>query len=136
MTRRNLLAFICNYDALSCLEALAQKRQTISADVKFVRVSCLSRVHSGLILEAFRAGAEKVVLLGCEKHNCHFGVKEEPAEDNVRKVHSLMRLLGLDERNLALVRLPHGDADALVKALRHFTGVSREPDAARAGQSD
>jgi F420-non-reducing hydrogenase iron-sulfur subunit len=122
MSAGSLLAFVCNYDALSCLEALAQKRQALSPQVKFVRVSCLSRVHSGIILDAFRLGAEKVILLGCERQNCHFGMKEELAEENVRKAQLLMHLLGLPRENLALSRLPHGDADALLRTIKHFAG--------------
>jgi coenzyme F420-reducing hydrogenase delta subunit len=125
------VTFVCNFDGLSCVEAAAQRRLSFPRGVKIVRVSCLSRVHSGLILEAFELGADGVILLGCQEHNCHFGVNEELIQDNVDKARSLMMLLGLPAEGLALVRLPHGDADGFIKTVTQFSKKSDKVRSAR-----
>ena len=126
MTRDQILVFVCNFDGLSCLEAFAQGRRTLPARAKLVRVSCLSRVHCGLILDAFRLGAGKVVLMGCESHSCHFGVNEELVNGNLRKARSLMKLLGLDPADLSLVRLPHGDGAGLARTIAQLSPKTEE----------
>jgi coenzyme F420-reducing hydrogenase delta subunit len=116
----NTVVFACNWDGLSCVETAAQKRLTFPASVKIIRVSCLSRVHFGIMLQAFEMGADGVMLLGCDSRSCHFGIEEELIDQNVEKTREIMRLLGLKENRLELVRLPHGDAAGFVKRVTDF----------------
>ena len=127
------LVFVCNFDGLSCVEAAAQSRYSLPGDTRIVRVSCLSRVHSGLILEAFELGARGIILLGCEGARCHFGVGQEQADANVRRAHHLMKLLGFDISRLILARLPHGDGAGFAKMVTRF---SRENAPATAVQGE
>jgi F420-non-reducing hydrogenase iron-sulfur subunit len=122
------VVFACNWDGLSCIETAAQKRLTFPASVKIIRVSCLSRVHSGLMLQAFEFGADGVMLLGCDAKSCHFGIEEDLINQNFEKTQGIMRLLGLKQDRLELVRLPHGDAAGFIKRVDdfvdRFSGVS------------
>jgi coenzyme F420-reducing hydrogenase delta subunit len=115
-----IVVFACNWDGLSCVETAAQKRMTFPSKVKIVRVSCLSRVHTGLMLKAFELGADGVMLLGCDTRNCHFGIEEELINQNVSKASRIMGLLGLKRERLNLVRLQHGDAAGFIKRLNEF----------------
>jgi F420-non-reducing hydrogenase iron-sulfur subunit len=114
------VVFTCNWDGLSCIETAAQKRLTFPASVKIIRVSCLSRVHSGLMLQAFEFGADGVMLLGCDTRSCHFSIDEELIDQNYKKTREIMRLLGLKPDRLELVRLSHGDATGFIKRVSDF----------------
>jgi F420-non-reducing hydrogenase iron-sulfur subunit len=114
------VVFSCNWDGLSCIETAAQKRLTFSASVKIIRVSCLSRVHTGLMLQAFEYGADGVMLLGCDARSCHFGIEEDLIIQNYKKACGIMSLLGLKQDRLELVRLPHGDATSFIKRVNDF----------------
>jgi coenzyme F420-reducing hydrogenase delta subunit len=115
-----IVVFACNWDGLSCIETAAQKRLTFPASVKIVRVSCLSRVHTGLMLKAFELGADGVMLLGCDSRSCHFGIEEELIMQNYEKALGIMRILGLKQDRLILVRLPHGDGAGFIKRVNDF----------------
>jgi F420-non-reducing hydrogenase iron-sulfur subunit len=115
-----IVVFACNWDGLSCIETAANQRLTFPATVKVVRVSCLSRVHTGLMLKALELGADGVMLLGCDAKGCHFGVDEEIIDKNFETAQSLMRLLGLRYERLLLTRLPHGDGEGFVKRVKEF----------------
>jgi coenzyme F420-reducing hydrogenase delta subunit len=115
-----IVVFSCNWDGLSCIETAAQKRMTFPSSVKIIRVSCLSRVHTGLMLKALEIGAGGVMLLGCDAHNCHFGIEEALIDQNFQKAHDLMQLLGIKKDRLVLVRLQHGDAVGFIKRVNDF----------------
>jgi F420-non-reducing hydrogenase iron-sulfur subunit len=117
-----IVVFACNWDGLSCIETAAQKRLTFPPAVKIVRVSCLSRVHTGLMLKALEIGADGVMLLGCDTHNCHFGIEESLIEQNFQKAQDLIKLLGLKKDRLVLVRLQHGDAAGFIERVNDFAG--------------
>ena len=130
---RNVVVFACNWDGLSCIEAAAQKGLRYPASVKVVRVTCLSRVHSGLILKAFELGADGVMLLGCNSGNCHFEIDAGLVEQEYKKTRNILGLLGLREERLALTRLPGGDGPGFVKQVTNFiAGIKQtEPAASR-----
>jgi len=115
-----VVVFTCNWDGLSCIEAAAEARLTYPASVRLVRVSCLSRVHQGLILKAFELGADGVMLMGCEPGNCHFDIDAGLITLEYAKARSILKLLGLREESLALVHMARGDGAGFVQQITSF----------------
>jgi coenzyme F420-reducing hydrogenase delta subunit len=115
-----IVVFVCNWDGLSCIESAAQKHLTFPASIKIIRVSCLSRVHTGLILKALEMDADGVMLLGCDSKSCHFGIEEELIDRSFAKAQGIMKLLGLKNGRLTLERLPHGDGAGFIKKVNQF----------------
>ena len=76
-----VLVFACNWDGWSCIETAANLGLHYPTSVKVVKVSCLSRIHAGLILKAFEFGADGVMLLGCEPGRCRFGADMSEAHE-------------------------------------------------------
>ena len=116
----DIIVFACNWDGLSCVEAAAQSRLNYPASVKVVKVNCLSRVHSGLILKAFELGADGVMLLGCESENCYFGKDERFNVKEYEKTRGILGLLGLGTDRLKLAWLHRGDGKGFVKQVENF----------------
>jgi len=131
--KANVVVFTCNWDGLSCVEAAAQKGLSYPASIKVIRVSCLSRVHSGLLLKAFELGANGVMLLGCKQGNCHFEIDTGLVDREYEKTRNILGLLGLREERLALVRLPGGDGAGFVEQVNNFIAniEQAEPAASR-----
>jgi ferredoxin len=94
------LAFVCNWDGYLNLESL-----NLPETFSVVKVSCLSRLHAGLLLKAFELGAAKVTLIGCVEHTCHYANDPENIERTVLKVQAIMSLLGMKKEQLELRRI-------------------------------
>jgi coenzyme F420-reducing hydrogenase delta subunit len=116
----DVVVFACNWDGLSCVEAAAQGGLLYPASVRVIRVSCLSRVHSGLVLKAFELGADGVMLLGCEPGKCHFDTDAECIAQEYEKARGILGLLGLGEKRLVLAHMPRGDGAGFVSRLVSF----------------
>jgi F420-non-reducing hydrogenase iron-sulfur subunit len=116
----DIVVFACNWDGLSCIEAAAQSRLSYPASVRVVRVSCLSRVHSGLILKAFELGASGVMLLGCNADGCYYEKDEKFNVKEYEKTRGVLGLLGLGAERLRLIHLPRGDGEGFVKQVTNF----------------
>ena len=116
----DIVVFACNWDGLSCIEAAAQNRLSYPPSVKVIRVSCLSRVHSGLILKAFELGAAGVMLLGCEPDNCYYENGDRFNVAEYEKTREVLGLLGLGTDRLKLTRLPRCDGEGFVKQVTGF----------------
>ena len=123
-----VLVFACNWDGWSCLEAATNSGLTYPPSVKVVKVSCLSRIHVGLILKAFEFGADGVMLLGCEEGKCHFGTDCENTIKEYEKAQSILEMLGIWKGRLALVQLPAFDGHQFVSQVtKLMTEVEQTP---------
>ena len=109
-----VLILACNWDGWSCIDAAGDLGLRYPASVKLVRVNCLSRIHTGLILKAFDFGAEGVMLLGCEPGMCHFGADSDYIVNEYEKARRILEMLGVWKDRLVLVRLPAYDGRGFV----------------------
>ena len=128
-----VLVFACNWDGWSCIEAIADLGVCYPASVKVVRVSCLSRIHVGLILKAFEFGADGVVLLGCEPGRCHFNINSKYIINEYEKARSILKMLRMRQDRLALIQLPAFSGHEFVIQVKNFiVGIERLSPSKRA----
>lgn len=124
MTAQNahprIVVFACNWEGYRGLEELGRTRQGVNAQVRIVRLPCLARLHTGLILKAFQAGADGVLALGCSPDRCHFGVGGEHAQNIAPQASGLLRLLGIAPTRLAVDWVPEGNATACAERIERF----------------
>ena len=116
--RPRLVAFACHWSAYPLLHDASTG---LPADLRTIRVMCLSGVHPGLMLRAFEAGADGVLLLGCDPRKCHYGSGGEIAEAQLATTRRLMSTLGIDERRIRLETAAPESSDRLMRSLRNFT---------------
>ena len=109
-----VLVFACNWGGWSCIETATNLGLHYPVSVKVVKVSCLSRVHVGLILKAFEFGASGVMLLGCEQGRCHFSADSEYIINEYEKARSILETLGIWKDRLVLAQLPAFDGRQFV----------------------
>ena len=128
-----IVVFSCNWDGWSCVEAAANSGLHYPASVKVIRVSCLSRIHAGLILKAFELRADGVMLLGCEPGNCQFDADGECIRQEYEKAHNILEMLGIRKDRLVLVQLPPFDGHQFVAQIEELSArVERIPATKRA----
>jgi coenzyme F420-reducing hydrogenase delta subunit len=116
----HLVVFACNWDGLSCLEEAARRGLSYPASVRVARVSCLSRLHQGLMLRAFELGADGVMLLGCEPGNCQYDIDAGLITREFEKARTVLKLLGLGEERLILCQIARGDGPGFVRRVTDF----------------
>jgi NADPH-dependent glutamate synthase beta subunit-like oxidoreductase/coenzyme F420-reducing hydrogenase delta subunit/ferredoxin len=112
-----LVAFACHWSAYPLLE---DGKMRVSADLRSLRVMCVGSVHPGLVLRAFEAGADGVLLLGCAPHRCHYGTGIQMVEGQLDTTHRLMTTLGIDQRRVRLETVSAGQGDRLERMVRRF----------------
>ena len=123
-----VVVFACNWDGWSCIEAATSSGLHYPASVKVVKVSCLSRVHAGLILKAFEFGADGVMLLGCEAGKCHFGSDSDCVVGEYEKARNILEILGIWKDRMTLVQLPAFDGRQFITEITKFlTEVEQVP---------
>ena len=114
------VGFICNWGAYSGMEMAGMEKIEYPASIKLVRVTCLGRLHLGLILKAFELGADGVIMVGCPTDDCHYDSGMESAKELFAQAKKVLNLLGIDPKRLALEEVPIGRGDVLARILSSF----------------
>jgi len=95
-----IVAFVCNWCSYGGADIAGSKRLQVPSNVKLIRVMCSGRVDPEFVLEAFRQGADGVMILGCHPNDCHY----IEGNYNALKRYSILKPL-LDQFNIEQDRL-------------------------------
>jgi F420-non-reducing hydrogenase iron-sulfur subunit len=123
---KKVILFSCNWHAYSSLESAGINRLTYPATVYPIRLACLGRITSGIILKAFEKGADGVYLIGCPEGECQHKSGDQAARQVFQETRALLKLLGYAEDQLQYSRLEAGDGGSFVKGLGLLL-ADREP---------
>jgi F420-non-reducing hydrogenase small subunit len=95
-----IVAFLCNWCAYSAADKAAQARLPLPDGLLAIRVMCTGRVEPAFVLQAFREGADGVLVAGCHPGDCHY-------VDGNLKAAARMALLerALDQAGIERARL-------------------------------
>ena len=115
-----IVVFTCNWNAYSALETAGSRRLAYPANVRPIRVMCLGRLHTGLILKAFELGADGVLLLGCPPGECHYQFGNQRAEELFQETRAIAHLLGIGDERLKLDWVGAGEGEAFVRKVTEF----------------
>ena len=121
-----VVAFTCNWNGWSCVETAISSGMKYPKALKIVKVSCLSRIHAGLILQALDFGADGIMLIGCEPGKCHFGSNDDCISREYAKAQDILQLLGLNKDRLTLVQLAAFDGQKFITKATKFVENIRQ----------
>ena len=68
-----VVVFLCNWCSYAGADAAGKGGKVFpSENLREIRVMCSGRVEPQFVLEAFRIGADGVLILGCGPGDCHY----------------------------------------------------------------
>lgn len=100
--RPNIVAFVCNWCAYAGADDAGGKRLAYPSSIRLVRVMCSGRVAPQAVLDAFRQGADGVMVLGCHPGDCHYRTGNLRAEQRMKLLAQLLDTVGIDSRRFVL----------------------------------
>ncbi|MBN2443143.1 MAG: hydrogenase iron-sulfur subunit [Spirochaetales bacterium] len=68
----NIIAFLCNWCSYAGSDKAGGQKLSYTPSVKLIRVMCSGRVDPQFVFDAFRKGADGVMILGCHPGDCHY----------------------------------------------------------------
>ena len=126
-----LIGFLCNWCSYAGADLGGVSRFQYPPTLRVIRVMCSGRVHPAHILEAFRDGADGVLVAGCHiPTDCHYISGNFKAQRRIAMVKKLMEQLGIEPERLRLEWISAAEGDKFAKTIREMTA-----DLKRLGQS-
>ena len=117
-----LVGFLCNWCSYAGADLAGVSRFQYPPNLRVIRVMCSGRVHPAHILEAFRDGADGVLVAGCHiPTDCHYISGNFMAQRRVAMVKKLMEQLGIEPERLRLEWISAAEGDKFAKTIREMT---------------
>jgi coenzyme F420-reducing hydrogenase delta subunit len=115
-----VIIFTCNWNAHKSLEAAGKHHSQYPSGVRPLKVDCLGRVSSSMVLKAFEKGADGVMLVGCPAEECHYEFGSRRAAELFVEVRRLAKLLGFREEQLEFHEVRTGEEQTLAPMAKAF----------------
>jgi len=115
-----IIVFCCNWCAYAGGDLAGISRYQIAPHFRVIRTMCSARVDPEWIMEAFRLGADGVMVAGCHPGDCHYIGGNYRTRRRVAMLRSLLTQFGLDPDRLALAWISAGEAEKFAQTINGF----------------
>ncbi len=116
-----ILAFVCTYCTYTAADMAGSARMQYPPTVRIVKYLCTGRIDILHILKGFEAGADAVMVSGCEAGSCHFLEGNLRARERVEYARQLLDEVGLGADRLVMYEVAASDAPKWVAAVKEMT---------------
>jgi F420-non-reducing hydrogenase iron-sulfur subunit len=117
-----IVGFLCNWCSYAGADLAGVSRFQYPPNLRIIRVMCSGRVHPAHIMEAFKDGADGVLVAGCHPPNdCHYISGNLKAKRRVAMLKQVLKQLGLEEERLHLEWVSAAEGDKFAKMVQDFT---------------
>jgi F420-non-reducing hydrogenase iron-sulfur subunit len=97
-----IVVFACNWCSYAGADTAGSSRIAHSPGFRVIRTMCSGRVNTTHVLQAFRLGADGVLVSGCHPGDCHYIFGNHWAIKQFDTTKELLRLLGLETDRVRL----------------------------------
>ena len=113
-----IVGFLCNWCSYAGADLAGISRFQYPTNLRVIRVMCSGRVHPAFILQAFKDGADGVLVAGCHPPNdCHYISGNLKAQRRVSLLKKLMAQLGLEPERLRLEWISAAEGDKFARII-------------------
>ena len=120
------MAFLCNWCFYAGADLAGVSRIQYPPSIRVVRVMCSGRVNPAFILEAFRDGADGVLVAGCHIGDCHYLSGNLKTQRRIILLKKILESLGLEPERLRLEWVSASEGDRFAILIKDMTEEIRK----------
>ena len=121
-----IVGFLCNWCSYAGADLAGVSRIQYPPTIRIVRVMCSGRVDPVFILEAFRSGADGVLVAGCHPGDCHYLSGNYKAQNRVLLLEKVLEQLGLEPERLRLEWVSASEGERFATIIKDMTEKIRK----------
>jgi F420-non-reducing hydrogenase iron-sulfur subunit len=124
MTEKNgfepkIIGFLCNWCSYAGADLAGVSRIQYPPNIRIIRVMCSGRIDPTFILEAFKNGADGVLVAGCHlPSDCHYITGNFKAQRRVTLLKKVLQDFGIEPERLRLEWVSASEGDRFAAIVR------------------
>jgi F420-non-reducing hydrogenase small subunit len=120
-----IVAFLCDGCAYAAADRAGGQKLAHPQSLLTVRVMCTGRVEPAFVLQAFREGADGVLVAGCHPGDCHHGDGNLRAAARVAVLRRALEQAGIRPERLRIAWIGASEAQRFAGLVRELTETLR-----------
>ena len=116
-----IIAFLCNWCSYAGADLAGVSRIQYPASIRVVRVMCSGRINPAFIFDAFKNGADGVLVAGCHPGDCHYLAGNYKAQRRVLLAKNVLESLGIEPERLRLEWVSASEGDRFATVVKDMT---------------
>jgi len=121
-----IVAFCCHYCAYAAADLAGSGRLQYPPNIRIVRSPCTGRLEINFFMKALEAGADGVLVAGCEEGSCHFKEGNYLAKGRVNTARQLLKEAGLEPERLRMVNVSAAGSQKFAGYVREMVETVRK----------
>jgi F420-non-reducing hydrogenase iron-sulfur subunit len=122
-----IVAFCCSWCSYAGADLAGVSRFQYPTNVKIIRVMCSGRIDPTFVLEAFKNGADAVLVAGCHiPSDCHYLTGNLRAQRRIALTRNLLKQLGIEPERLRLEWISASEGDKFAAVVKEMTQKIKE----------
>jgi F420-non-reducing hydrogenase iron-sulfur subunit len=97
-----IVGFLCHWCAYEGADAAGRARKPYPSNLRVVRVLCSGRTDPQFVIQAFKEGADGVLILGCHPGDCHYKEGNFQTLKRYKLLKKMLPQFGVEEERLRL----------------------------------
>jgi F420-non-reducing hydrogenase iron-sulfur subunit len=114
-----IIGFLCNWCSYAGADLAGVSRIQYPPNIRIIRVMCSGRIDPVFILEAFKDGADGVLVAGCHlPSDCHYIAGNFKALRRVNLLKKVIKEFGIEPERLRLEWISASEGDKFAAVVR------------------
>jgi F420-non-reducing hydrogenase iron-sulfur subunit len=121
-----IVAFLCNWCTYTGADLAGVARLQSSPSVRVIRTMCSGRVDPTFVFQAFKLGADGVMIGGCHIGDCHYSEGNFKTLRRVELMKIMLEKYGIDPKRLRLEWISASEGDKYASVTLEFERQIKE----------
>ena len=114
-----IIGFLCNWCSYAGADLAGVSRIQYPPNIRIIRVMCSGRIDPAFVLEAFKDGADGVLVAGCHPpSDCHYISGNFKALRRITLLKKALKEFGLEPERLRLEWISASEGDKFAEVVR------------------
>ncbi|MDH4122600.1 MAG: hydrogenase iron-sulfur subunit [Thermoplasmata archaeon] len=115
-----IIAFCCNWCSYAGADLAGVSRFQYPPNVRIIRVMCSGRVDPSFVIEAFKQGADGVIVAGCHPNDCHYISGNQKAATRAEFLTSFLEEVGIDPSRFKLEWIAGSEGEKFASTVKRM----------------
>jgi F420-non-reducing hydrogenase iron-sulfur subunit len=122
-----IVGFLCNWCSYAGADLAGVSRIQYPPNIRIIRVMCSGRIDPAFVLEAFKDGADGVLVAGCHlPSDCHYISGNFKAERRIILLKKVLEEFGIEPERLRLEWVSASEGDRFAAVVRKMVNDIKE----------
>ena len=116
----NIIGFLCNWCSYAGADLAGTSRIKYPPNLKSIRVMCSGRVDPSFVLEAFKKGADGVLIAGCHPGDCHYQSGNYKTNRRVKLLKKYIEDMGMNPNRVRFEYVSASEGQKFAEVVSDF----------------